>query len=521
MCCNYTYVPFGNSVTKGNATRNSFISNTVKLAMVLPELEECHLGTSETNAMRYINRLRRLVVGVAVFSTGLSPLSAPASAEQAQNPDEQISRAQAAAQLSPRVAETVSNNNNEDWRKIDEARQCVRQHRDGQALKLLREVLAHDPSNREARMETALVLGYREDYGNSDRMYRALLVENPADEAAAVGLIHNLMKEGRSNQARTELRKALALNPNSLLLQEFSDLQSNGPLPAAEIEVHKASVKVGGSYFSDSAGNRAIEATQAAQYGITQSMIGRLRTSQQKLWNQTSDTANVLVGTGGFEIRPCRFLSIFADGGAVHFADLSSRSIYVGDVSVRPVRTLLLTGGFSRFPISPTYDATQFDLLGEGWHAGLDWHPKFVRIRGSFSQAHYSDGNRAETERGEIIHWTGGSSVAFGAGYEFSHRHFLFDPLHGYFSPDEYRRHLGELGIRFRIGKTFRAEYLGRGGGESISNRSFTPAGELRLKHRIYIQRWAGGLDYSRFQVTQSTGAFGANSVSGFLGYDF
>lgn len=470
--------------------------------------------------MRYVNRLKRLVVGVTVFGIGLSPPSALASAEQAQNPKEQSPPAQAASQLSPRAAETFSNN--EDSRRIDDARQCVRQHRDGQALKLLREVLALDPSNREARMEMALVLGYREDYVNSDRMYRALLEENPADEAAAAGLIHNLMKEERSDQARTELRKALALNPNSLLLQEFSDqLQSNRLLPAAEIEVHRASVEVGGSYFSDSAGNRTIEATQAAEYEVTQSVIGRLRTNEQKLWNQTSGSANVLAGTGGIELRPYRFLSISADGGAVHFADLTSQSIYAADVAVRPDRTLLLTGGFSRFPISPTYNATQFDLLGEGWHAGLDWHPKFVRIRGTFSQAHYSDGNRAETERGEIIHWTGGSSVAFGAGYEFSHRHFLFDPLHGYFSPDEYRRHLGELGIRFKIGKAFRAEYLGRGGGESISNRSFTPAGELRLKHRIYIQRWAGGLDYSRYQVTQSTGAFGANSVSGFLGYDF
>jgi len=488
--------------------------------MVLPELVEVSPWTSEMNAMEYFDGLKRLVVGVAVLGVGLSQLSAPLSAEQASNPEEQRSRPQAVAQLSPRDPEHI--NNDEDSRKIHEARQYIRQRRDGQALKLLREVLAHDPSNREARMEIALVLGYREDYRNSDRMYRELLAKNPADEAAALGLIHNLMREGRYNQARVELREALAQNPNSILLQQHSDqLHRDRRVPAALHEVHKASVEVGGNYFSDSAGNRVIEATQAAEYWISQSLIGRVLANEQKLWDATNNAANVLAGTGGFEVRPSRFLSIYVDGGAVRFADLSSRSIYAGDVAVRPDRTLLLTGGFSRFPISPTYDATQFDLLGEGWHAGLDWHPKFVRIRGSFSQAHYSDGNRAETERGEIIHWTRGTGVAFGAGYEFSHSHFLSDPLHGYFSPDQYRRHLGELGIRFKIGKVLRAEYLGRGGGESISEGSFTPAGELRLKHRIFIQRWACGLDYARFQVTQSTGAFGANSFSGFLGYDF
>lgn len=471
------------------------------------------------NAMRYGNGLKRLIIGVAVFGLGLSQLTVTTSAEQ-RNQEVQSSPPLVAAQSSPSDAEHIGSN--DDLRKIREARQYVRERQDGKALKLLREVLAHDASNREARMETALILGYRQDYGNSDRIYRSLLADNPADEAAAVGLIHNLMEEGQYNQARAELRNAIALNPNSILLQEYSDqLHSASPVPAVQREVHKASVDVGGAYLSDSAGNRVVEVTQAGEYGITRALIVRLRSNEQKLWRDTTGTAVVVAGTGGFEVRPGRFLSIYADAGTVRFTDSSSRPIYAGDVALRPRPELLLTGGFSRFPISPTYDSAQFDLLGEGWHAALDWRPGFVRIRGSFSQAHYSDGNRAEHERGEIVHWTRGSRVALGAGYEFSHSHFLFDPVHGYFSPDEYRRHLGEFGIRFKIGKAFRAEYLGRGGVESISNSGFTSAGELRLKNRIFIQRWACGLDYSRFQVTQSTGAFGANSLSGFLGYDF
>jgi len=468
------------------------------------------------SVMLNTGRFKHLGVGVAVLGAALSQGCISASAEQATNADDHT---QAAAQPSQNEAERISN---EDSRKIQEAHQCARERRDGQALKLLHEVLAHDPSNREARIQMALILGYREDYGNSDRMYRTLLAEDPTDEAAAVGLIHNLIQEGRYDQARAELREALAHNPNSILLQDYSDqLQSGRRVPATYMEAHKVSVEAGGSYFSDSAGNRVIEATQAAQYGVIPSVSSRLRMNEQKLWNQTSGTANVLAGTGGLEVRPNRFLSIDADGGVVRFPDLRNRSIYAGDVAFRPYPTLLLSGGFSRFPMSPTYDASQFDLLGEGWHAGLDWRPSFVRIHGSFSKAHYSDGNRAESERAEVIHWTRGSTIAIGAGYEFSHSHFLFDPLHGYFSPDQYRRHLGEFGIRFKIGNAFRAEYLGRGGAESISNGGFTPAGEVRLKHRFFIGQWAFGLDYSRLQVTQSTGAFAASAISGFLGYDF
>ena len=522
MCVAMTQaVSFGYGVTKGNATRNSFISNAGQLATVLPTRLKASvtLGGFLMSVMRNIGRFKQLAALVAVFGAGLSQVCMSASAEQAANTAERALRSQADVQSSQRQAENISN---EDSGKIKEARQCVRERRDGQALKLLREVVAHDPSNREAKIEMALILGYREDYRNSDRMYRALLVQDPADETAAVGLIHNLIREGRYKHARAELRQALEHHPNSIVLQEYSDqLQWNRRVPAAYLEAHRARVEVGGNYFSDSAGNRVIEANQAAEYGIAETVIARLRMNEQRLWNQSSGTANVLAGTGGFEVQPSRFLSIYAEGGVVRFADLSSRPLYAGDLALRPYPTLLLTGGLSRFPVSPTYDAAQFDLLGEGWHVGLDWRPKFVLIRGSFSRAHYSDGNRAESERGEIIHWTRGSRVAFGAGYEFSHSHFLFDPLHGYFSPDQYRRHLGEFGIRFRIGSAFRAEYLGRGGVESISNGGFTPAGELRLKHRIFLGQWAFGLDYSRLQVTQSTGAFEANSISGFLGYDF
>jgi tetratricopeptide (TPR) repeat protein len=424
---------------------------------------------------------------------------------------------------SPEAAENRNKEKgDDDAQKIEKARQCIHEDRDRRAFRLLREVLRHNPSNHEARLEMAVLLGYGEDFRNSDRMYRELLAENPADEAAALGLIHNLMREQLFDQARSELQRALSYNRNSIVLQEYSDqLQPGHRIAAEAIEIPKFSVEVGGGYFSDSAGNRVLESSQTAEYRITRLAIGRLWVDEQKLWKSASPEANALAGTGSIELRPSKFISITSGGGAVRFADLSSRSIYSSDLVLRPQNTLSLFGGYSQFPFSPTYDAAQFDLLAQGWHTGLDWHPKIVRIRSSFSRAHYSDGNRAESERGEIIHWTHGSSVAVGGGYEFTHSHFRFDPLHGYFSPTEYRRHVGELGLRFKIGKVIRAEYLGRAGVESISNGSYTPAGELRLRHRVFIQRWQLGLDYSRFQVTQSTGAFQANSASGFLSYDF
>jgi hypothetical protein len=229
----------------------------------------------------------------------------------------------------------------------------------------------------------------------------------------------------------------------------------------------------------------------------------------------------VLTGADELQFRLTRFMAVTAEGGAVRFADQSTRLVYSGDVQLSPYSRLELLGGYSRTPVSPTFNSTQFDLLAQGWHAGLNWHPKFLHLRASFSQENYSDGNRAEREQAEIIHWTGGSRFALGAGYEFSHDHFLVDLNHGYFSPNEYRRHLAEAGIRFRVGKVFRAEYLGRGGVESISNGSWTPAGELLLRNRLSIRRWQLGVDYSRMQLAQSTGAFQANWTSVTLGYEF
>ncbi len=407
-------------------------------------------------------------------------------------------------------------------KQIETARQYVLKRNDKRAISILRDVLRKAPSNREARLELALILGYREDYKNSDRLYRELLAADANDEAAALGLIRNLLRERRASEAQSELQQALALHPNSILLQESNDRAELQQGTAPDKKERRANlVQAGESFFADSAGNRSLRSTQLVQYQINRFVESRLRLNELSLWNGTGPRATVLMGADELQFRPTRFLAVMADGGVVRFADQSTRSVYSGDVQLSPYSRLELLGGYSRTPVSPTFNSTQFDLRAEGWHAGLNWHPKFLRISSSFLRENYSDGNRAERERAEIIHWTGGSQFALGAGYEFTHDHFLVDLNHGYFSPDQYRRHLAEAGIRFRIGKMFRAEYLGRGGVESISNGSWTPAGELLLRNRIAVRQWRLGIDYSRMQVAQSTGAFQANWTSVTLGYEF
>jgi tetratricopeptide (TPR) repeat protein len=408
-------------------------------------------------------------------------------------------------------------------KQIQAAHQYVLKRDDKRAMRILRDVLRKAPSNREAKLELALILGYREDYRNSDRLCRELLSADPNDEAASLGLIRNLLREQRATEARDELRQALARHPNSILLQEFEDrVKSEGRAPTEKNERQRASfVQIGESFFADSAGNRSLHSTQLVEYQINRFVGNRLRLNELSLWNGASPRANVLTGTDGFQFRLTRFFAVLAEGGVVRFADQSTRSVYSGDAQLSPYNRLDLFGGYSRTPVSPTFDSTQFDLHAEGWHAGLNWHPRFLRIRAGFSRENYSDGNRAEQESAEIIHWTRGSRFGFGAGYEFSHDHFLADLNHGYFSPDEYRRHLAEAGIHFRIGRVFRAEYLGRGGVESISNGSWTPAGEVLLRNRISLRQWRVGIDYSRMQVAQDTGAFQANWTNFTLGYEF
>jgi hypothetical protein len=206
--------------------------------------------------------------------------------------------------------------------------------------------------------------------------------------------------------------------------------------------------------------------------------------------------------------------------------DTSSRLLYTGDLEIYPFKSLLVSGGFSRLPIVPTFDSLQFDLLSEGWHSRVAYRTRDFYLAGNFALTHYSDGNRAEREWAETLRWFGPRERQFefgvALGYAFRHLHFSQDLNHGYFSPMQYRSHLGASGFRIRIGKVYRGEYLGYGGVELRPNfSSYSLAGELRLKNRFSFGPWDLAADYSHFHLAQATGAFRANAVTTALGYRF
>ncbi len=114
------------------------------------------------------------------------------------------------------------------------------------------------------------------------------------------------------------------------------------------------------------------------------------------------------------------------------------------------------------------------------------------------------------------------NQFAIGGGYAFRHIHFTKDLNHGYFSPNQYRSHLGAAGFRMRLGKHYRGEYLGYGGAEILEDfAGYSPAGVVPLKNDFLFGPWDLAADYTYFHLIQTTGAFRANAVSVTLGYKF
>jgi hypothetical protein len=205
-------------------------------------------------------------------------------------------------------------------------------------------------------------------------------------------------------------------------------------------------------------------------------------------------------------MRLSPFLLVSARGGAVRFADGKTRILYGGELELRPARRLWVTGGFSRRPISPTFRSAQFDLLADEWRAAVDWYPRAWGIKAAWSHGNYSDGNSGQRLSTELLHWMGGADLGFAAGYRFNYIGFRQSLLHGYFDPDKYSSHLGLTGIRFRLGRAFRGEYLAGLGAESISLGPYRPAWELR--NRVRLGNWEIGGDYFYYHLAQDTGAF-------------
>ena len=411
--------------------------------------------------------------------------------------------------------------NNENL-QIQLARIYVEQKHDRQAIGLLNAVLLANPSSRNAKLELAQIFGYRENYRESDRLYRELLAANADDEAAALGLVHNLLLEGKRAEARAQLQQAFARHPTSLQLQQYGDYLAANPAENQQRNSHR--VQNTEAFFSDTSGNRSIYSSQGMLYQFHRNLTSRVRLEETSLWRTGTVTETVISGSGETRVRLNRFLALRSSVGTVRFVDSSSRILYGGDVELFPTKGLSLSGGFSRFPIAPTYDSTLFDLLAEGWHTRLDYHFHNLSVSGSFYYTHYNDGNHGEREWGEALQWFPwhDNQFAVGGGYTFRHLHFIKDPNHGYFSPNQYRSHLAAAGFRLRLGRHYRGEYLGYGGAEILENfAGYSPAGEVLIRNDFLFGRWDLAADYSYFHLIQTTGAFRANAASVTLGYKF
>lgn len=407
--------------------------------------------------------------------------------------------------------------------RLELGRAFVYGRQDARATEIFRAILRDDPSNREAKLELARVLSFDGKYEPANRLFRELLAANPNDEAAAIGLVRDLLLQRKTDEALREVEHALVIHPNSLRLQQYrDDLQKKQlPLPASREENALNRLQGDSSYFSDTDGNRAWRAGQRFDLQIGRNLTNSFRLDEKSLWISQGPKANIFTVNDEGRVRVRRWVFIGAGGGLVRFSDNANRALYRGELILHPRRSVWLQGGFSRIPITPTFQSAQFDLLAEGWWGRLDWQPRSWRVSADFAKQHYSDSNRTQRQDAELLHWIGGTHFAAALGYRYAHSSFTQTLLNGYFSPNSYHSHLGLAGLRFRIGKIYRGEYTAACGAETIDQNPYRVAWEATAKNRFAAGNLEMGADYTYFHLAQNTGAFGAQLGRVSLTYRF
>lgn len=409
--------------------------------------------------------------------------------------------------------------------QIQLARIHAAQKQDHEAIGLLNAILLRMPDNRNAKIELARIYGYGDSYRESDRLYRELLAANADDEAAALGLVHNLVLEGKSDEARGVLKRALELHPNSLALQKYHDVLSKPGIATETRQAFTRRVQAGSSFFADTSGNRSVYSSEGMSYQFSRNWSTRSYLDETSLWKTTRTVMRTIFSAAEeIRFRANKYMVLRAGGGGVVFADGSDRPLYSGNLDLYPWKNLLVSGGYVSYAVAPTFDATDFNIISRGWRARVDYHPRNFSLSGSFYSGHYSDGNHAERESADLMKWFPFQDGKFelGGGYAFRHLHFTQDLNHGYFSPNQYRSHLGAAGFRIKLGKIYRAEILGYGGGELLEDfAAYSPAGEVMVKNDFLFSRWDLSANYSHYHLIQTTGAFRADAASLDLGYRF
>jgi tetratricopeptide (TPR) repeat protein len=395
----------------------------------------------------------------------------------------------------------------------------------GQARQVFQHLLDKSPNDRDALLEMARVLSYQNQYPASDDLYRRLLTTNPADEAAAIGLTNNLIHEGHKAEASATADAALKHHPSSLRLLEYKDRISSGLLGGDEraLPAPENVLTTSTDYVNDSAGNHSWRATERLEIRLQPGLVSDLHLEQQALHGIEDPLEVVETFSETLHWRPRERISLTVGGGAVHF-DTNSDVAALYEVSLAGLvaNHLLVGGGFSRIPIAPDAEAAEFRLTAQGWEAFTIWTPAHWQVSLRASRRHYSDERVGAQQSADIVHQWTKPKANFTAGYRF--RHFGFSPgvVHGYFSPDNYQSHQAVLGASFRPTRWYRAELTGRAGAESIaSGADFQRAWDITARNQLFLRNWEVSLSYSRFDISQFSGAFIADAARFELAYHF
>src|SRR5258708_13693103 len=88
--------------------------------------------------------------------------------------------------------------------RLELGRVYVYQRKDRKAIEVFRAILRDDPSKREPKLELARVLSFEGKYEAANQLFHELLATNPNDEAAAIGLVGNLLMQKKRDEARRE-----------------------------------------------------------------------------------------------------------------------------------------------------------------------------------------------------------------------------------------------------------------------------------------------------------------------------
>jgi hypothetical protein len=417
--------------------------------------------------------------------------------------------------------------------RLELGRAYLYDHKDGRAIELFKQILSEAPSNAEAKLELARAFAYGRDYADSDRLYRELLEVNRSEDSE-VGLIRNMIHEGKSAEAREELGRATERHPGSRRLLECEMQLDHHGTPLIEIErvddraestpEGRGSVErlgAGVTYYTDSSGNRSVQSSQQFEYGYIGKFFSRTLVEENSLQQNSGPKANISRTTEEVRLMPLRNVTLAAAGGAVRFDNGSSIGLFQGELGLRLARTFGISGGYARNPVVPTYLAAKFNLISQGWHAGLNLSPRNWSFAASGSSQHYSDGNDSRSADAELNHFFGTPRIALITGYRFGYLSYDQAFAHGYFDPSKYQSHLGGAGISFAGGRHFRGDYSVHVGAESVSGGPFTPAYDITFRNRVLVQQWDFSGIYSYSHLAQSSGAFTSQTSSFMVSYRF